>query len=267
MKLRNIIFALVALLMVSSCAAPKKISYFQDVKSDTDLPQIVAQYKIVIKPYDKISILVNSKDPMLTNLFNLPIVNKQLGQMSSMNYGNSYGLAGYTVDIDGNIDFPVLGVVHVGGMSRDEIAQHIKNELISRNLVNDPVVTVEYLNLSVSVLGEVNRPGKYNIEREKITIFDAISMAGDLTIHGLRDNVMVLRDLDGVQKAYRIDLCSSESVMTSPVYYLQQNDIVYVEPNSMKARQSTVNGNTLRSSTFWMSLASLLTTIIVVIVK
>ncbi len=267
MKLRNVFFALAALLLAGSCAAPKKISYFQDAKSDTSLPQIVSEYKIVIKPYDKISILVNSKDPMLTNLFNLPIVNKQLGQMANMTYGNSYGLAGYTVDINGNIDFPVLGQVHVGGMSRDEIAQHIKNELVTRNLVNDPVVTVEYLNLSVSVLGEVNRPGKYNIEREKITILDAISMAGDLTIQGMRENVMVLRDMDGVQKIYRVDLCSSESVMTSPVYYLQQNDIVYVEPNKMKARQSTVNGNALRSSSFWMSLASLLTTIIVVIVK
>ncbi len=146
-------------------------------------------------------------------------------------------------------------------MKRSEVAEHIKDQLISQNLVNDPVVTVEFMNLCISVLGEVQKPGRYNIDRDKITLLDAISMAGDLTIYGKRDNVAVLREEGGTQHAYLVDLRSAQSVYTSPVFYLQQNDVIYVEPNSMRSRQSTVNGNNVRSTSFWLSLASLLTSI------
>lgn len=140
--------------------------------------------------------------------------------------------------------------------------------MIERNLVKDPVVTVEFLNLTVSVLGEVSSPGRYNIDRDQITLLDALSMAGDLTIFGKRDEVLVMREVqDGRQQVYRVNLCSANDLYNSPVYYLQQNDVVYVEPNSMRARQSTVNGNNVRSASFWMSLASLLTTITVLFVK
>ena len=228
---------------------------------------IISPQEIKIQPEDKISILVNSKDPQLANLFNLPVITRQIGQTSTSSSGSNQGVSGYTVDADGNIDFPVLGKIHVAGMKREEIASYIKNELISKNLVKDPVVTVEFMNLAISVLGEVSKPGRYNIDRDKITLLDAISMAGDLTIYGKRDNVYVMRNEGGKQTSYQVNLLSAQDVYSSPAYYLQQNDVIYVDPNSVRARQSTVNGNNVRSTSFWISLASLLTTITVLFVK
>ena len=113
----------------------------------------------------------------------------------------------------------------------------------------------------------MNRPGRYNIDKDHLTILDALSQAGDLTIYGKREKVLVLRNENGKQRVYGINLCSADHLYSSPVYYLQQNDVVYVEPNDTKARQSTVNGNNVRSTSFWISLASLLTTISVLIFK
>ena len=228
--------------------------------------QMAAPAEITIRPEDKISIIVNSRDPELTNLFNLPYVSRQLGNSTQSGIsGNNQGVSGYTVDQNGNIDFPVLGEVHVAGMKREEIAKYIKNELVSRNLVKDPVVTVEFMNLCISVLGEVNSPGRFSIDRDRITVLDALSLAGDLTIYGNRSKVMVMRQEGDVQRVYGINLTSGNHVYTSPAYYLQQNDVVYVEPNAVKARQSTVNGNNVRSTSFWISLASLLTSVAILI--
>ena len=123
------------------------------------------------------------------------------------------------------------------------------------------------MNLCISVLGEVASPGRYSIDRDKVTLLDAISMAGDLTIYGKREKVLVLREENGVQRVYGVNLCSAEHLYTSPVYYLRQNDVVYVEPNNVRARQATVNGNNVRSTSFWISLASRLTTIAVLVFK
>lgn len=133
--------------------------------------------------------------------------------------------------------------------------------------MKDAVVIVEFLNMGVSVIGEVNRPGHFSIDRDHLTLLDALSMAGDLTIYGKRENVLVVRQENGGETCYRVNLCDARSLQASPAYYLKQNDIVYVEPNAMRARQSTVNGNNLRSTSFWMSLASLLTTLGVLIFK
>ncbi|WP_370795058.1 polysaccharide biosynthesis/export family protein [Bacteroides stercorirosoris] len=264
MKIRNIIQVLIAVSLLSSCAAPK-IAYFQDLQPG-DAEQVLGKQSIRIQPEDKISILVNSKDPLLVNLFNLPIISRQIGTTSNTS-GNGQGISGYTVTKKGNIDFPVLGEVHVAGMTREEIASYIKKELIDRNLVKDPVVTVEFMNLTVAVLGEVAKPGRFNIDKDKFTLLDAISMAGDLTVYGKRENVLVQREENGKQVLYKVDLSSGYNLYSSPVYYLRQNDVVYVEPNTVRARQSTVNGNNVRSTSFWLSLASLLTTITVLIVK
>lgn len=250
--------------LFSSCGTSKDVIYFQDLKpgeTEITLPDVES---ITVQPEDKISIIVNSRDPQLTDLFNLPVVSRQLGQSLRTNgasAGNNQGISGYTVNANGDIDFPVIGKIHVAGMKRDEIAQFIKDKLISGNLVKDPVVTVEFMNLCVSVLGEVNNPGRFSIDRDHLTILDALSMAGDLTIYGNRYKVLVLRQEGNTQRIYGIDLTSGEHVYSSPAYYLQQNDVVYVEPNSVKARQSTVNGNNVRSTSFWISLASLLTSI------
>jgi polysaccharide export outer membrane protein len=117
------------------------------------------------------------------------------------------------------------------------------------------------MNLQISILGEVSKPGRYNIVQDKITILEALSMAGDMSIYGKRENVRVIRNENGVQKTYTINLCSATEVFDSPVYYLQQNDVVYVEPNSMRTRQSTVNGNNIRSANFWTSMVSVFVTV------
>ena len=257
MNVKTILLALTATALLASCAAPTTISYFQDVdQRGLSLP--VHENHIRLRPEDKIAIIVNTPNDQLTNLFNLPYISQRLGGVSqSVSSNYSQAVSGYTVDPDGNIDFPSMGKIHVAGMTRPEVAACIKNELVSRSLVKDPVVTVEFMNLTIAVLGEVSRPGRYAIEKDKLTLLDALSMAGDLTIFGNRQNVKVLRIVDGNQTSYKVDLCSAESVMSSPVYYLQQDDLIYVEPNEMRARQSTVNGNNVRSTSFWISIASL----------
>ena len=254
--------------ILASCGTSKEVIYFQDMKPGESEIVLSDAKNITIRPEDKISILVNSRDPQLTDLFNLPIMSRQLGQSlrnGAASTGSSQGVSAYTVDASGEIDFPVLGKIYVAGMKREEIAKYIKEALIRENLVKDPVVTVEFANLCVSVLGEVNNPGRFSIDRDRLTILDALSMAGDLTIYGNRYKVLVLRQEGDVQRVYGIDLTSGEHIYTSPAYYLQQNDVVYVEPNSVKARQSTVNGNNVRSTSFWISLASLLTSIAILV--
>lgn len=263
MKIRYTLFLLTVAFLLGSCAAPR-VAYFTDMKQGT-AEQVLNPLEIRVRPEDKISILVNSKDPLLMDLFNLPIISRQIG--SSSGTSNSQGVSGYTINSDGDIDFPVLGKIHVEGMTREEIAAHIKDKLMTQNLVKDPVVTVEFMNLTVSVLGEVAHPGRFNIDKDRLTLLDALGMAGDLTVYGKRENVLVQREENGKKVLYKVNLNSGYDLYASPVYYLQQNDIVYVEPNSMRARQATVNGNNVRSASFWMSLASLLTTITVLIVK
>lgn len=263
-------FFLFAVWTTFSCSAPSQVTYFQDLRPGESEQKVVAATEIKVRPGDKLSIIVNCRDPQLTQLFNLPYVGQQIGQgaVTANNTTNSsQGVSGYTVDEEGMIDFPVLGKIEIAGKNREEVAAFIKEELLSKNLVKDPVVTVEYMNLCISVLGEVTKPGRYSIDRDKVTVLDAISMAGDLTIYGKREKVLVLREEEGVQHVYGINLCSAEHLYTSPVYYLRQNDVVYVEPNNVRARQATVNGNNVRSTSFWISLASLLTTIAVLVFK
>lgn len=256
----------VAVAFLSGCAAPK-IAYFQDVYNGS-AERIATGTDIRVQPEDKISIVVNSRDPLLANLFNLPVVSRTIGATAAQsNYFADRGVSGYTVNKAGEIEFPVLGKIRIAGMTREEIAEKIKGELISQNLVKDPMVTVEFMNLTISVLGEVTKPGRYNIDKDRMTLLDAIGMAGDLTVYGQRDRVMVQREENGRQKVYMVDLTSAQSLYNSPVYYLKQNDLVYVEPNKVKARSATVNGNTIRSSSFWVSIGSLLTSIMVLIVK
>lgn len=243
---------LFALVLIASCSTQKKVAYFQDLKNGGTV-EVALQQEIKIKPGDKLSIHVNSKDEELVAPFNL--------RRSQASMGSQTDLA-YTVDKDGNIEFPYLGSIMVQGMTRDEVAKYIKQELLDRKMVQDPTVIVDFNNLQISVLGEVNDPGKYDIEKDKYTILDAISNAGDLKITGKRDCVMVLREENGMQKSYTVDLNNAAQLYSSPVYYLQQNDIVYVEPNRKAAGQATINDNTLRSTSFWFSTVSLLLTLI-----
>lgn len=269
-----IIAALSLALSSASCSSKKEIVYFQDITSDS-IASSVSPKQLVIRPNDKLSIIVNSRDPQLVDMFNLPLVTRQLGRSSlpssraNSSINNQYhGLVGYSVDTKGDIDFPVLGMIHVAGLTRAQCAEKIKNLLISKGLVMDPTVNVEFINTEFSVMGEVMAPGRYDLDRDNLTILEAISASGDLTIYGNRKNVKVIRtDETGKQSTYLVDLTSIDNLRTSPVYYIQPNDVIYIEPNSTRQRQSTVNGNNIRSTSFWISLASLLTTVAVLVFK
>lgn len=251
---KNLILAAGLALLLGACSTPKQISYFQD-SDNVNGARIAAPKEITIKPKDKISILVNCKSQELTALFNLPEISYRIGQNSSTMASSN--ASGYTVDENGYINFPVLGKIYVAGLTRNQIADKVKEELELQGQATGAVVTVEYLNLSYQVLGEVNKPGTFQISKDATTILDAIGNAGDLTIYGRRENVQLLRNNNGRQETYIVDLCSAQSLISSPAYYLQQNDVIYVEPNDVKARMSTVNGNNVRSTSFWISLASL----------
>ena len=246
--------------IIAGCAAPANIIYFQDT-SDKEISTAVDPTQIRFRPEDEISIIINCPSAELMSQFNLPYITRYLGNDRLTSGGGNTGVCGYTIDDKGDIDFPVIGKIHVAGLTRSDVAALIKKELQSRDLVRDPVVTVDFMNLTVSLMGEVARPGRYSITRDHMTVLDALAQAGDLTITGRRDNIRVIREEDGVQHTYLLDLRSAEELAKSPAYYLCQNDVIYVEPNEMRTRQSTVNGNTVMSASFWISIASLAATL------
>lgn len=246
----------IALLSATSCGTPKNVAYFQDLNNNPDTVITLQNRVITVKPTDKIYIGVKSKDPQISQLFNLT------GGTSSGATNMSQDAYYYTVDSRGDIDFPVVGKIQVAGLTREEIAEKVKKSLVDASLVKDPTITVSLSNLHYSMMGEVAKPGQYAIDEEKVTILDAISKAGDLTIQGKRNDVMVLRQENGHQKIYKINLCSGRDIFSSPAYYLQQNDVVYVTPNDTKKRSSTLNGNTVQSTGFWISISSLIVTIL-----
>lgn len=270
----NITFLVVLTVWLSSCSTPKDVTYFQNAEAIRGMT-LQNEHPFRLRPKDKINIVVNSTDPMLVSQFNLTSVTRNMNALGTTLApetsvgGSSTGssILAYTVDEQGDIDFPVLGKVAVAGKTRQEVASYIRERLIARELVFDPIVTVEYVNLTVNILGEVKSPGRINVQKDCFTILDAIAEAGDLTITGQRENVMVMREVDGEDQTYIINLCDRQQMLTSPAYYLQQNDVVYVAPNPKRQRESRSIGNTLNQTSFWLSLASFLTTLGSVLIK
>lgn len=258
-KLRNKITALCLLLLcLASCKSPKDVVYLQDIVplKQEDIEQ---RFEVYIHEDDLLAIMVNSKDPELALPFNMPLVTYEVGKGTT----GQQRVLGYLVDVNGDIDFPVLGRLHVAGLSRLQLKEMIRQKLIEEDLIKDPVVTVQFLNYKVSVMGEVARPGSFTIEGDRVTLLEALSMAGDLTIYGRRDRVAVIREKGGKRTVLFHDLRSSD-IFASPCYYLQQNDIVYVEPNRTKAQLSGINQN--NSMSVWLSAFSVLASIASVIV-
>ena len=242
--------------LLMSCNTSKEILYFQDI--NVNQPEVISGARdITVQPKDQISILVSSKDPQLAALFNLTRAQASIGTGGVSGGGE---VSGYTLDDKGNIDFPVLGTLHIAGMTKSQIAALVKQKLIDENLVKDPVVTVEFMNLYFSVLGEVKTPGKYAITKDQITLLEAISMAGDLSIYGKRDAIFVIREENGERVTHWVDI-RSKDLFNSPVYYLKQNDVVYVQPNKVRAGQSTINENSVKSVSLWISIGSFLSSL------
>lgn len=265
MKRTLILLAVLAATLVS-CGTPKEIVYFQDIKGETTLRAEKAE-PIRLKPTDQISVIVNSRDPQVTAMFNLPYYTKRIGDTQSLTTGSAVinnsqtGMSGYTVDSDGYIDFPVLGKILVAGLTREEAEETIKEELLDSRQIKDPVVIIEFMNLGFSILGEVNKPGRYKIDRDRFTVLDAIGLAGDLTINGRRDNVLLVRHDGSKDHTYTMNLMDARKLYASPAFYIQQGDVIYVTPNDKRIRESTVNANNVRSTSFWISLTSLLTSV------
>lgn len=272
-KSLSLISSAVLLSALLSCSTPKNITYFPELSTGT-IVQAERMVEISVKPQDKLSIVVSTQDPALSNLFNLVTTQNKLGQStsstvtvgSSANNGNGQ-VSYYTVDTAGDIDFPVLGKINIAGLTREQVAKKIKDELVKAALVKEPIVTVEYANTGISVMGEVKSPGRYEFNKDRLTIIDGIAMAGDLTMNGVRSNILVLRNIgDGKKQAYRVNLLDAQELASSPVFYLQQDDVIYVEPNDKAKRETTPNGNTPYTPSFWISMGSFAVTIATLII-
>lgn len=269
--LKALLLAAIMALGMASCKTPKNITYFQDQENGEALSVAPTNY-ITAQPDDRLTIVVHSRDPQLAEMFNLPIQARQQSHATgrgsnAVKVNNSNQTSAYTVDAFGDIEFPELGTLHIGGLTRQEIAKLVKDELISRKLLKDPTVTVEFIDHSFTVLGQVGSPGRILFDRDKLNIVEAIALAGDLQLNGERENVTVYRMTDGKQKAYTVDLTNAESLYTSPVYYIQQNDVIYVEPNDTQKRNTTPMGNSPLTPAFWMSLATFAVSMVLIFVK
>ena len=251
-KLHFLAFAMLAALLLSSCGTVKNIAYLQNSDS-VNFDNSRFLYDARIMPKDQITISVNTTTPEASLPFNLLLQNAYT-QGRSMSAGAGT-LMPYLVDNEGNINFPIIGRLHVGGLTKSECEKMI-TEKIRPYLAEteNPVVTVRMSSYSVSVLGEVARPGSFQVAREKITIFEALAQAGDLTIYGVRDRVKLIReDATGKKAVVTLNL-NDANIINSPYYYLQQNDVVYVEPNNVKAQNSKVG----QTTTLWFSATSIL---------
>ena len=263
MKFNVIAAAALLLAAASSCSTPKNIAYFQDAAYGKE-EAVVNMNTIKVQPQDRLSIVVSCKEPELARLFNLVQTQNRVGQESSTQQSDGR-VSSYTVDSNGDIEFPVLGKVHIAGLTRQQVSEKIARDLIQGKWVSDPVVTVEFANLRFSVVGEVNSPGTYPIVNDRMTLLEAISKAGDLTPFGERE-IMVIREEGGKRVKYLVNL-KDNTMFESPAYYLQQNDVIYVQPNKAVARKAEDNPNNLKSISLWTSIASLLTTVAVLVFK
>lgn len=251
---RNVFTCLITIFLLASCQSYKKVPYLQDVEVMEQTAQQENLYDAKIMPKDLLTIVVSCTSPELAVPFNLTVASPA----SVATTGNSQltvqpVLQPYLVDNGGKINFPVLGELKVGGLTKREAEQLIIDKL-KPYIKETPIVTVRMVNYKISVLGEVTRPGTFTISNEKVNLLEALAMAGDMTVWGVRDNVKLIREgADGKQEIVTLDLNKAETIL-SPYYWLQQNDIVYVTPNKAKARNSDI-GN---STSLWFSATSIL---------
>lgn len=252
----------IAMMMVTGCGSTKDVPYFQN--SDTiDFSSSIYLYDARVMPKDLLTITVSTSDEEAAVPFNLTVPTT-VSINSRVSTGSNMMIQTYLVDNDGNIDFPRLGKIHVGGLTKSECEKMIYDGIKPfLNEIEEPIVTVRMANYKISVLGEVSRPGMYTVSNEKITILEALAQAGDLTIWGVRTNVKLVREDEHGEKSIHVLDLTDANIVKSPYYYLQQNDIVYVEPNKVKARNSGV-GNT---TTLWFTATSILVSLASLIVN
>lgn len=244
------------MMWMSSCVSKKDIIYFQNDTIDQD--KVSNSYQTIIKPDDLLQITITAQDVLAVKPFNLPIVN------FSSNSNNPMGMQqqlSYLVDKNGDIDFPILGKLRVGGSSREAVIALLKKKL-DPDYVKNPNINIRIANFKVSVLGDVRAPGSYTIPNERITVIEALALAGDTNISAERRNISVFREEAGKKVEYKVNLLSNE-IFTSPIYYLQQNDVVYVKPNYARIQSASSNSNT----TLFISITGLIITIVSLLIR
>ena len=238
-QLKIIIVLLTCGICAASCVSQRKLSYLRDVtaaSADSVNQTFTSQKENYITKGDLLSILVNAMDIAAVQSFNLPVANVQnLGSRQVTAAVGGGSIQGYWVDPEGNIDFPVLGKLHVEGLTTTMLKDTL-TQLISRS-VKDPIVNINFMNFFVTVLGEVKNPGRHAVNSQGMTIFEALGLAGDMTIYGKRNNVLVSREVDGKMEFARLNL-NDQAIFASPYYHIRQNDVIYVEPNNARAMSS-----------------------------
>lgn len=263
MKFFKLFVVCVVMVLLSSCGSTKNIAYFQNSDQvDFELSRMLYDAKIM--PKDILSITVSTSNPEAAKPFNLSVPTMFSSSNNSLNTNGN--LQSYLVDNEGCIDFPIVGTLQVGGLTKSDCEELIRAKILPYlNKNENPIVTVRMTNYKISVLGEVNRPGMFTVSNEKINILEALAQAGDLTIYGVREKIKLIReDATGKKEIHVLNL-NDASIINSPYYYLQQNDIVYVEPNKVKSRNSNVGTTTglwLTGTSILISLASLLYSIL-----
>ncbi|MDT7828093.1 polysaccharide biosynthesis/export family protein [Pricia sp. S334] len=230
----KLVVVLTAPFFLTSCVNIKKATYFNEV-GEAEFEGQVESLEPVLQKNDILSISVSSLNPDAAEIFN---VSNLIATQSSSSEGKTTQASGYLIDQEGFIRFPILGRLKAAGLTKKELREKITQELTSQKLLLEPIVDVRYLNYKVSVLGEVRNPSVLTIPNEKVTLLEALGLAGDLTIYAKRDNVLLIREKEGVKHTHRIDLTTDE-LLTSPYYYLQSNDIVYVQPNKSKVASTS----------------------------
>jgi polysaccharide biosynthesis/export protein len=238
---------IVMLSFLLSCGQKKQITYYQDIENLNNSQNTIA-YETKIQPDDLLMILISAQDPEVAAPYNLGFSSVSASAAQSTQAPQQQQL--YLVDVDGKIQMPVIGEVKVGGFTRNEILLVLKKKLKD---IKDPIVNIRIMNFKVTVQGEVAKPGSFNIASERITLPEALTLAGDLTIYGKRENIILVRELNGKKTFNRIDLTKSNFI-NSPYYYLSQNDLIYVEPNRAKSNTST---SFSQNASIYIALASL----------
>jgi polysaccharide export outer membrane protein len=226
-------------ILLFSCASRKDLVYYQNIDGAKFMERFNS-YEIKIQPDDLLLIIVSAEDPEIAAPFNLMSVTVESAVRPNMVSASQTNQM-YLVDANGTIDFPVLGNLKVGGLTRTEVLKMLKSKIAV--YINNPIINLRITNFKVSVQGEVGVPGTYNVTSERITLIEALSMARDLTIYGMRHNILIIREVDGVKSYNRVDITQSDFI-NSPFYYLAQNDVVYVEPNQNKLNGAAVGPNT-----------------------
>lgn len=225
-RVRYLLASLSAILFFTSCTDTRKLVYFNDAV-DNSYTGTASSAETVIQKNDLLSITVNSLNPEASAVFNAPNISAS-GINTTTAMGNTMPV-GYLVNQEGVISFPMLGEIKVTGMNKTQLAAHLTAQLRDKKLLVDPIVSIRYLNFRVSVLGEVSKPGVYSVPNEKLSLLEALGLAGDITIYGKKDNVLVIREDDNARKTLKRINLNSKEIFSSPYYYLKSNDVVYVE--------------------------------------